>query len=335
MSNKEHPSFKGKSGMQLRNSRRKSARRKRQLRTLLLVASLCLFVAAAIMLVNYIRMTRTTVETQSELKEAYNQATESPTSQAVLPPLPLVSYSPVPAAATPTPREVVATQIAQQMQVQAVLTPEPAMADKFVSLYKKNKDVIGWLKLESVQEIDFPITKRDNFFYVDHDFYGRKSAAGTAFLDVSCSVLPKDENMIIHAHNMKNGTMFGKLNHLLNIDTFKQKPLASFDTLYEQGEYVPYAVSIVSIEPNDAHYFPIIEPSFLADADRVDYVEALVEFSAFNIPVDVLLEDELLALVTCHGNEKDERLVVGYRKLREGETSYEMEEAIRKGTTKR
>ena len=46
------------------------------------------------------------------------------------------------------------------------------------------------------------------------------------------------------------------------------------------------------------------------------------------------MEDELLTLVTCHGNEQSERLVVGYRKLRGNETAYEVEETIRRATVK-
>ena len=333
MNEKPPSSFQGKTGLKL-SSRRGRKRRKQRFRTLLLLSSAGLFIAALVMIINYVSMTRQTVQTQQELQAAYHQTQEPQMTAAALAPLPIVSYSPPPAAAEETPRPVSATQIPVQQHVQAALTPEPAMADRFVSLYKRNQDVVGWLKLESVQEIDFPITKRDNSFYVNHDFYGRSNAGGTAFLDMSCSVLPRAENFIIHAHNMKNGTMFGKLNHLLNLETLIQKPLASFDTLYEQGLYVPYAVSVVSIDPDSDKYFPVIEPEFLSDSARDDYVRLLVSYSAYAMPVDVLMEDELLTLVTCHGNEQSERLVVGYRKLRGNETAYEVEETIRRATVK-
>lgn len=332
----DRSSFRRKTGLKL-SQRRSRARRRQRLRLLLLLGSAGLFIAAVVMIINYINMTRKTVQTQQELKAAYHQTTEEPSEATALAlaPLPIVSYSPPPEQPAATPRPLYATQIpAQQGEQAASPTPEPAMAERFVPLYKRNEDVVGWLKLESIQEIDFPITKRDNSFYVNHDFYGRSNAAGTAFLDMSCSVLPSSENYIIHAHNMKNGTMFGKLNHLLNLDTLVQNPLASFDTLYEQGLYVPYAVSIVSIDPNHERYFPIIEPDFLSDAAREEYVQQLVSFSSFALPIDVLIEDELLTLVTCHGNEKDERLVVGYRKLRTTETAYEVKDAIRRGTVK-
>ncbi len=334
----DRPSFQGKTGLKLSN-RRSQARRRQRLRLLLLAGSAGLFLVALVMIVNYINMTRQTVKTGEELKAVYYQGTEAPHTEEpiieaqALAPLPIVSYSPPPQLPEETPRPFYATQIPMQQAIVA-LTPEPAMAERFVTLYKRNQDVVGWLKLESVQEIDFPITKRDNSFYVNHDFYGRSNAAGSAFLDMSCSVLPGSENYIIHAHNMKNGTMFGKLNHLLSLDTLVQKPLASFDTLYEQGLYVPYAVSIVSIDPGDERYFPVIEPEFLSDDAKQAYVQQLVSFSAYALPIDVLMEDNLLTLVTCHGNEQDERLVVGYRKLRANEAAFEVEDNIRRGTVK-
>lgn len=305
-----------------RGSRHKRINKSR----LLILLSFVLFISAGIILVRYLIMTHNTRELQRSLREEFPDTEITKTAAVaeavatVSPSLPEVSFAPiqddsfVPAAAP---------------------TQEPAMRDEFVSLFSKNHDIIGWLKLESVKEIDFPVTQRDNSFYVDHDFYGRKSASGTAFLDASCSVLPKAENMIIHAHNMKNGTMFGKLYYLLDENVIINSPLASFKTLYDDGVYVPYAVSEVSIDPENDRYVPLIKAEFKSLQERNKYIENLREFSVFELPTDILSQDELLTLITCHGKEKSERLVVGYRKLRENETSYEVEESIKNNIIKR
>lgn len=291
-----------------------------------MLLSFVLFISAGVLLVCYMIMTHNTRELQRSLREEF-PATEilktvvaAQVVTSVSPSLPEVSFAPM-----------------QDYSVESAATPtqEPAMRGEFVSLFRKNHDIIGWLKLESVKEIDFPVTQRDNSFYVDHDFYGRKSASGTAFLDASCSVLPKAENMIIHAHNMKNGTMFGKLYYLLDENILINSPLASFKTLYDDGVYVPYAVSEVSIDPQSDRYVPLIKAEFKSLQERNKYVEDLREFSAFELPIDILSQDELLTLITCHGKEKSERLVVGYRKLREDETSYEVVESIRNNVKKR
>lgn len=322
--------------VQLRRKRRK--RSPLYVRALALGGVVCLALSVGL-LVRYARMTASTVKTQRELREAFSgEAAASPepqadNTQAVA--MPLVSYSPPPTIQTAGPMFASATQIPAHVAAQATATPEPAMAERFVPLYRRNSDIVGWLKMAAVQEIDFPIVRRDNTFYIDHDFYGRKNAGGTAFLDAANSVLPRDENLIIHAHNMKNGTMFGKLSRMLNLDTLKDKPLLSFDTLYETGAYVPYAVSVVSLDPSSSRYFPLFETNFDTEQARNDYVQGLVQLSAFALPVDVINSDELLTLATCHGNEDTERLVVAYRRLRPHEEQADIEKAIRSAAFKR
>lgn len=320
----------------VRLKRRRRRKSPLHVKALIWGAVVC-FATAAVMLIRYAVMTAQTVETQHELRAVYGQTTPPALAAANTAdnPMPFVSFSPPPAVATPAPAFAAATQIPVVNPYIPAATPEPAMAERFVPLYRRNGDVVGWLKMAAVQEIDFPIVRRDNEFYIDHDFYGRKNAGGTAFLDVANSILPRDENLIIHAHNMKNGTMFGKLHRLLNLDTLKDQPLLSFDTLYDAGSYVPYAVSVISLDPSSARYFPLFETNFDTDQERSEYVLALRQFSAFALPVDVINSDELLTLATCHGDEDTERLVVGYRKLRDYEEIADMESVIRTAAVKR
>lgn len=320
----------------LRLRRRRRSRRQTYTRLLLAGGVLC-FALAAVLLARYLKMTAQTVQTQRELQAAFGQAqTAAPAARAERgQAMPLVSFSPPPAAATPMPAFAPATQIAQVAAAQAAQTPAPAMAERFVSLYKRNGDVVAWLKMDAVREIDFPVVHRDNLYYIDHDFYGRENAGGTAFLDGGNSILPRDENLIVHAHNMKNGTMFGKLSRLLDLKTLRERPLITFDTLYEQGAYAPYAVSVVSLDPEDARYFPLFETNFATEEARSDYVQGLRQLSAFALPVDVINGDELLTLATCHGKEDTERLVVAYRRLRPDETATDVERVIRAAAMER
>lgn len=292
----------------------------------LLLAGAASLGLAVFLLARYVGMTFFTIETQQELKQAYGTVSPAPVqgtaaADPVRAQLPVVSFGP---AATP-----------DMDAAAAAPTPEPAMGERFVPLYKRNKDVVGWLKMGAVQEIDFPVTHRDNEYYIDHDFYGRSSPAGTVFLDESNAILPRDENLILHGHNMKNGTMFGKLSRLLNLEILKQEPLVSFDTLYEQGVYAPYAVSVVSLDPGSDRYFQLVENNFDTEQQRSDYVQALTGYSAFALPVDVINSDELLTLATCHGDEDTERLIVAYRKLRSGESAEDIRSAIRNAAVRR
>ncbi len=302
------------------------------LRHILLLGSALLFLVSSVLLVRYLIMTIQTRKTNQELKESYyaaNSAEPVPINESndLRNSLPHVSYSPVPVVTPYSVYNIAATQIPVIHQPQS--TPEPAMLDQFVKLYKANKDIVGWLKSSAVPEIDFPITQRDNVFYLTHDFYGRTSASGTVFLDQDCSTMPRSENLILHGHNMKNGTMFGKLKSFLEETTFKKDPLISYTTLYQQEQYVPFAVSLVSVDPKDDDYLSLISPDFTDDEQRDDYISRLTAYSVYSLPVDVLLEDELLTLATCHGDEDSERLVIGLRKLRPYENADELVQNIR------
>lgn len=313
--------------------RRRGARRignRSILVRVLLLSSAFLFLISAILLVRYLIMTVHTKNLSQELKEQYYSASSLPLVTEALEvdiALPRVSYSPVPTITTKSLLGLAATQIPITNQPRN--TPEPAMLDSFVQLYKTNRDVVGWLKSSAIPELDFPVTHRDNVFYLTHDFYGRKSASGTVFLDQACLILPRSENLILHGHNMKNGTMFGKLKNFMDETTFKKDPIMSYTTLYQQEQYVPFAVSLISVDPKDYNYLPLISPDFKTDEKREAYINQLTAYSVYSLPIDVLLGDELLTLATCHGDEDSERLVIGLRKVRFYENADELAENIR------
>ena len=196
------------------------------------------------------------------------------------------------------------------------IAPNAAMNPEFVSLYKKNSDLIGWLRSDAVEDINFPVVKRDDEYYMNHDFYGRENLSGTVFLDQAGSILPRASNLVLHGHNMKNGSMFGKLSRYLDSAFLKAQPMFTFSTLYESADYVPYAVSIASIDPNSGMYAEFAHSEFTDDAQMLAYAARLSALSVFNLPVDVRADDRLLTLATCHGPADSERLIIALRELR-------------------
>lgn len=114
--------------------------------------------------------------------------------------------------------------------------------------------------------------------------------------------------------------MFGKLNRLLRKDVLLADPFFQFITLYDAQIYVPYAVSLVSISPDHPRYMQLIVPRFQSGDEQKNYVGAPRSFSAFSLPIEVQSTDRMLTLITCHGNEHSERLVVGLRALRPDES---------------
>ncbi|MBQ7508142.1 MAG: class B sortase, partial [Spirochaetales bacterium] len=88
---------------------------------------------------------------------------------------------------------------------------QPQILRRFEVLTQSNPDVVGWLTSARFYQIDFPVVQRDNEFYLDHDSSGAKNVSGAAFMDEYCSTWPRDDNLIVYAHNLASGEMFGSL----------------------------------------------------------------------------------------------------------------------------
>ncbi len=200
--------------------------------------------------------------------------------------------------------------------------PALKVSGRFEALRKKNGDVAAWLKAEGL--LDEPVVLRDNAYYLNHDVSGRKNSNGALFLDASIPLTTRPFTYVVYGHNMKSGAMFGCLRNLENPVLYHGDPFLSFDTLYEEGRFVIFAVGTVSIREGDEGYLDFYALRSASVAERQRALSALEEASVFTAAVDVRPEDQWLILVTCVDSE-EERRVVAARRLREGET----EEALR------
>lgn len=203
--------------------------------------------------------------------------------------------------------------------------------EDFLKLYEANKDIVGWLK--AGDRIDDPVVQRDNDYYLTHNFYGKSDSNGTLFLNMNNALIPRDDVLLIHGHNMRSGAMFGTLLKDMNYEYMCQYPLISFRTIYDAEDvyYTPIAAFNASMMPENAEYFDITQIVFEDDTpDGTEgterkskayqaYLEDLDERTIWKPLVDVNVEDELLMLVTCSYFQEDGRFVLVCRKLREDE----------------
>jgi len=234
--------------------------------------------------------------------------------------------------------------------VPEVLEEKPAIHEDFQKLYDENEDIVGWLKLGD--RIDYPVVKRDNDFYLTHNFYGRKDSNGTLFVNMYNELWPRDDMLLIHGHNMRSGAMFGTLLRYERYDYLKEHPVVTFRTIYDEQDvyYVPVAGFNASMIPGNKDYFDITRINFEdgltdgnedegvnetgnehADENEIQnetvnpehqaYLDDLRAWSLWESPFDVNVEDELLMLVTCSYKNEDGRFMLVCRKLRDGETA--------------
>ena len=197
---------------------------------------------------------------------------------------------------------------------------------EMAQLYEKNRDLVAWIQIPDV--LDLPVVYRNNEYYLTHDFNKQKNASGTIFLDESHPFKEKTQNLLLHGHNMKDGTMFGRLAQYLYDDTYlRNHPFISFDTLWNKEQYVIFAVLNVSLKPSDPRFFNYFtHDTFSSDAEFAMYIRQLQLRSEYAIPIDVEPSDALLTLSTCL---EEDRLVIVARRLREGEARSDLRTLIR------
>ena len=223
-------------------------------------------------------------------------------------------------AATPRPDIV---RMTKYRQVGGDALPEMA------PLHQQNHDLVAWIQIPDV--LDLPVVYRDNSYYLTRDFNKQKNASGTIFLDKDHPFKEKTQNLLLHGHNMKDGTMFGRLAQYLYDDTYlRNHPFIYFDTLWNKEQYVIVAVLNVSLKPGDARFFNYFtHDTFATDTEFAMYIRQLQLRSRYAIPIDVKPSDALLTLSTCL---EDDRLVIVARRLRENETRSELRTLIRMAT---
>lgn len=265
-------------------------------------------------------------ESHSAVSESTALASLAPESTAV----PSLAFDPTDASAlahestaVPSLASELASESTPEPSVQpiATLKPEYQLVSEKIrpemrALFAKNRDLVAWLRISGV--VSLPVVYRDNTYYLTRDFDRKSSSAGTLFLDELHPLVPKTQHLVIHGHNMYDGTMFGLLSHARKLDFVRDHGFASLNTLYREERYVLFCVNSVPEDVNAGGYIAYTgTPTFRTEHQFNAFIQALREHSFYEIPIEVTPADALLTLSTCLD---DERLILTYRRVREGES---------------
>ena len=221
-----------------------------------------------------------------------------------------------PSADVPSEAEPTATPYARVTSASAPLTSAGTV--DLLALRRQNVDTVGWLTMDSVKAIDFAVVQGRNAFYLKHDFDQRANSYGTPFLDEGSPLAASPDNLIIYAHNMRNGLMFGELNRVLEEGRLLDDPYVRFHTIYGSRTFIPYAVCDISVNPESVNYLQYYQPYFTGPGQFIEYVYRAERISRVTLPWHAQFGDQLLTLVTC-GEGEDDRLVVFLRAVRSTE----------------
>ena len=296
---------------------RPAQQRKKLLCLFLAVLACALVVWGAVGLIRYFSDLSASRQTAAELRSIYDQpvpATEAPAADVTAVPVPPTA---VPATEVPVPAETpVPADYGLLPAVPYPYNSSLRISDRFTDLRRKGKYITGWLRMDSVDE---PVVLKDNSYFLTRDATGKKNVNGAIFMDSGTRLETRPYTVILYGHNMKSGSMFGRLRKYRDSGYLRKNRFITFDTLYEDGRYAVFAAAEINVVPGTSGYFDIWSLDDHTRAGREAAIRKLESRSFSGVAVDVQPEDQILLLVTCVEDD-DYRLVVAARRLRDSET---------------
>ena len=187
---------------------------------------------------------------------------------------------------------------------------KPPIEVDFDKLKSVNEDVVGWIYVDALPDISYPIVKgKDNQTYLHQTYEKNYNFAGTIFVDYENSGDFSDCNTLVYGHNMKNGSMFGHL-----------KKFREDDKLYKQDKY------FWILTPERNYRYEIIAAYttgvnsdtytlFKGPGEEFEkYLETIKGYSEIKTDdTDLTIKDRIVTLSTCTGNESTRFVVQGKR----------------------
>ncbi len=174
----------------------------------------------------------------------------------------------------------------------------------FTDLKKTNKDIIGWIQVNS-SNINYPFVQaKDNDYYLSHSIDKSYNKAGWVFMDYRNSYDDFDKNTILYAHGRTDRTMFGSLREVIKKSWFDNKDnhVIKLSTEYENTLWQVFSAYKI---PTTSDYLQTV---FNSDDDFINFGNMLIKRSLYNFNVNINKNDKILTLSTCH-NDK-EKIVI-------------------------
>ena len=188
--------------------------------------------------------------------------------------------------------------------------PKPPINVDFASLKSVNEDVVGWIYVEALDGVSYPVVRgTDNDQYLHMTYEKNYNFAGTIFIDYENKADFSDCNTLVYGHNMKNGTMFGQLKNFSKDDSAYNKS-KYFWIFTPEKTYRYEIISAYTTAVNSDTYTLFKGPG----QEFVDYMNKIVSYSDVKTtPGELGVDDKIVTLSTCTGNESTRYVVQGKR----------------------
>lgn len=160
---------------------------------------------------------------------------------------------------------------------------------------QKNAETVGWIQVNGTN-INYPIVQHsDNDYYLEHDFYQRKTNNGWIFADYRNNFEKLNNNTIIYGHNLINGTMFGSLPKLLNNSWFSNPNNHYIKLSTKNSNSIWQIFSVYKIEPTTDY----LQSRFNSTTTYQNFLDTIKNRSSYQFNIDLNYTDKIITLSTC------------------------------------
>ncbi len=207
---------------------------------------------------------------------------------------------------------------------------ENGPAQDWGALKKVNKEIVGWITIPKTV-VDYPVLEhkgddRYNQYYLERSYKKDGTEYGSIFLDYRSTDSTKSRNVIMHGHNMRDGSQFHSLlsySHegslSADLDYYREHPVITFNTPDGDAKYKIISIFKTSTRYEDGEFFNYMQGEFNSDAEYMNFVYHMRVRSMINTPVTCNEGDQIITLSTCCYEFYQWRCVVVARKVRPGE----------------
>lgn len=187
--------------------------------------------------------------------------------------------------------------------------PKPPIDVDFETLQGVNEDVAGWIYIEALDGISYPVVQgKDNETYLHTTYEKNYNFAGTIFIDYENSRDFTDCNTLVYGHNMKNGSMFGQLKKFTEDQATYDKS-RYFWILTPEKNYRYEIIAAYTTGVNSDTYTLFKGPG----EEFETYLKTIKGYSEITTDdtEELTIKDKIVTLSTCTGNEATRFVVQG------------------------
>lgn len=159
----------------------------------------------------------------------------------------------------------------------------------------KNSEAVGWIQVNNTN-VNYPIVQHtDNEYYLNHDFYKRKTDIGWIFADYRDNFDTLNNNTIIYGHNLINRTMFGQIPYLLKKSWFKSKNSHYIKISTKKTNSIWQIFSVYKTPPTTDY----LQSKFNSIEAYETFLNNIKNKSQQKFNIDLDFTDKIITLSTC------------------------------------